>query len=261
MSVSLSVQTSVSGGGVSGSWITTTNNTEAHVLSEPGPSDTLYLAATAPTYTIKWTTGSPGKFYNTTGAAFTFTAEPAGWTGLTNGQLFTIYWTDAAGVQQYAYSVAMNATGTFPARTWTATDAACGGESAVEATNAQSNAVQTTMFNVVIAPETVDAALRIPGTDGTTENATPVLAAMFASSSRVSLIVLKDSNATPTQVAMLLGPYSGVCWTGTGTNPIATLDGSGGGTGTANKGATNALYSTADTSVAGTVNVVWFTDS
>lgn len=257
MATALNVTTSVSGVGVSGTWTSSTTNTEGHLLSEPAPAATLHLAAAAPTYTIKYTSST---LYNSTGSVFTFTAEPTTWSPLTTGQTFTVYWTDASGNQQYAYGVTMDPSGTFPARTWTTTNVAYGGASTAP-TDGQSNSGQTTMFGVVIAPETADAAVTIPGSDGTTAQATPVLAQMFATSSRTGLIVLKDSNSTPNKVPLLVGPYAGTCWTGSGTNPISTLCGSGGGSGTANKGASNAVYSTADTAYSGTINVVWYTDS
>ena len=257
MATALNVTTSVSGCGVSGSWVTSTSNTEGHVLSEPAPAATLYLAATPSTYSIKYTGGI---LYNGTGSYFTFASEPTAWSAVTGTSNFTVYWTDATGTQQYAYTVPLTASGTYGTRTWTATNSAYGGASTVP-TDGQSNITLTTMFNVVIAPETVDASVTIPGTDGTTASALPVLSQFFATCSRTALIVQKDSNASPNKVPLLLGPYAGSCWTGSGTNPISTLMGSGGGAGTANKGSSSALYSTADTSYAAAINVVWYTDS
>ena len=256
MAVSLGVTTSLSGLGVSTSWTQTSINTLGHVLSEPGSGVTLYLAGTPTSWSVQYTASS---LYNGTGSAFVFSStEPSGWSGLSGTVNFTVYWLDVNGNQQYAFTVPMTASGSFPSRTWTATNTTYGGAS-VTPTNGITNVTSTTMLNLVISPETTDALTVIPGSAGTTALATPVLAQFFATGSRVSLIVLKDSNSTPNAAPFLVGPYAGTVWTGSGTNPISTLMGSGGGAGTANKGASNCVFSTADTSLAVPILVGWMT--
>lgn len=246
MSTILNVTTNVSCLGVANSWTTSTSNTFGGTQSE----DSLAIAGTPASWTMKWTTGSPGKLYSTAGASFVFSAEPSTWSSLTNGQRFTVYWTNAAGVQQYVWGVTMNYSGSHPLRTWTATNAAYKGKSTADPTDGElSSSTTPTMFNIVIAPETTDAQCIVPGTASD-----PALAQMFVTGARTGLIVLEDDAAN--LVPFLVGPFSGSVWTGSGTCPISTLT----GTGTPATGATKAWYSTADTSIVTPIVVGYLTN-
>jgi hypothetical protein len=238
MAVPLSISTNISGLGVSLAWTASITNTQGHLLSEPGPGVTMYLAGTPASWSALY---ADGKLYNVTGSTFVFTSEPAGWAGLSGTTNFTVYWEDAAGVQRYAYSVPMTPSGSFPARTWTATNAAYGGAS-VTPTNGDTSVTATGMFRLVISPEQTDAAA-VPGS-----GSSPVLAQMFVGAQRTGLIVLTDGT---TAQPFLVGPYSGVVWSGgAGANPIAAL---------ASTGVTNVIFSTADTSTISPICVGYYT--
>ena len=238
MAVSLGYTQSISGLGVSTSWASTATNTIGHVLSETP----VYLAGTPSTWTIAWLSNG-----NMTGSSFVFSAEPAAWTALSGTVNFTVYWLDVNSNQQGVYTVPMTATGSFPTRTWSPTAVAYAGTintgSTAAPTNGITSSTGTTMTSLVIAPETTDAATAIPGS-----TSSPPLAQFFATGTRVGLIVLKDGASG--KVPLLVGPYAGSVWTGTGSSPISTL---------ATTGATNCLFSTADTSALAAISVGWMT--
>ena len=246
MAVPLSISTTISGLGVSLAWTASTTNTMGHLLSEPGPGVTLHVADAPASWSILYT---GGKLFNATGSSFVFANEPTDWSVLSGTVNFTVYWTDASSKQQYAYTVPMTATGTYPNRTWTATNASYGGAS-VTPTNGDGSTSPTAMFNVILGPETADAAVVIPG-----EASSVALAQMFVGSSRVGLIVLED--AANNTVPFLVGPYSGTVWTGpANTDPIYALSGP---SAVAHTGSTKAVFSTADTSSAQPIYVGYYT--
>ena len=251
MAVPLIISTSLSGLGISLSWATSTTNTMGHLLSEPGPGVTLYLAGVPSSWTIANTSG------NMSGSSFVFSAEPASWSALGSSANFTLYWTDATGTQQYAYTIPMSAgSTTFPARTWSPTSTAylgVSGTAPVAQTSSSLSSV-TPMYNVVISPEQSDTAVAVPG-----PSSVPALAQFFAGSARTGLIVLKDGAATPHLQPFLVGPGSGTynvtCTTG--SDPLGNLQGSTGSA--SHTGSSTATFSTADTSTAAPIYVGWYT--
>jgi len=198
-----------------------------------------YIAAAPAT----WTMAAAGATL-TTGSTFTLAAIPASptlgaWL-TTSPQNFTIYWTDALGVQCCAYGVPLTNAGA-PYLVWTGTAGSPLGfltQGATITAFPATTSAATVISNLVICPEFVDYTVKI---DGST-SATVGITGLILASQRTGLVVLQD--ATPHNLPKFVGPTAGFTWSG------AAGDAANGLASMTSYLTTKAIVSTADTSLA-----------